>query len=154
MPLINRPHRHRPFVAVAAALSVAGGFAAAAAAPALGSTTQQSIMEAGPQLLENPSGTLNTLRLLGVQRIRLAMTWSRVAPNSDSRKAPKHFQASNPASYPAANWNVWDQIVRDATADGIRIDLDLLGKAPMWAQSSAAKITYQGSLYPSPSAYQ
>ena len=37
------------------------------------------------------------------------------------------------ASYPAANWSIYDQIVRDAHADGITVDFSLTGPAPLWA---------------------
>ena len=38
-----------------------------------------------------------------------------------------------PASYSAANWSIYDHIVRDAHADGITVDFSLTGPAPRWA---------------------
>jgi hypothetical protein len=148
-----RLYRPRLLLTAAATLAVSGGLAAAAAAPAAASTTQISIFEPGAPALSDPTGTMQTLRLLGVQMIRLPMGWYRIAPDPFSRKAP-HFQASNPAAYPAANWAIWDTLIRIANSDGIAIDLDLLGRAPYWGMSSQYKTSYQGSLYPSPSAYK
>jgi hypothetical protein len=147
-----RLHRHRLLAAVAASLTL-GAVLSAAAAPAVASTTQTSIFEPGAPAILNPTGTMQTLRLLGVQEIRLPMAWNRVAPAPFSRRAP-HFQATNPAAYPSANWAIWDAVIRAATADGIKVDLDLLGRAPYWGMSSQYKTTYQGSLYPSPTAYE
>jgi hypothetical protein len=148
-----RIHCPRLLLTAVATVAAATALGAATAAPAAASSTQLSIFEPGAPALTNPTGTLQTLRLLGVQSIRLPMGWYRIAPDPFSRKAP-HFQATNPAAYPAANWKIWDAVIRTANSDGIAVDLDLLGRAPYWAMSSQYKTSYQGSLYPSPSAYQ
>jgi len=138
----------------AAALALLAGLYASLAAPAHASTTQISIIEPGPQLNSNPVGTLHTLRLLGVDEIRLNMGWDNVAPDATSYKAPKHFNATNPAAYPAARWAVFDAITRDAQADGIGIDLDVSGRAPLWAMPGHQSVHGQGSFEPSASDYQ
>jgi hypothetical protein len=65
--------------------------------------------------------------------MRVSVSWASIAPAPRSRKAPSGFNASDPASYPAANWALWDAIAKDARAAGIRVDFDLLGGAPRWA---------------------
>jgi hypothetical protein len=152
MSLIERPHRLlTPF---AAALVLLAGLYASLAAPAHASTTQISIIEPGPHLNSDPVGTLHTLRLLGVDEIRLNMSWDTIAPDPTSYKAPKHFKASNPAAYPAGNWAIYDAIISDAEADGIGVDLDLSGRAPLWAMPGHQSKNGQGSYEPSASDYQ
>jgi hypothetical protein len=103
------------------------------AARALASTTQDAMIEDDTAMLTDPSGTLQRLRLLGVDRVRLAVRWQTIAPRVSSRRRPRGFNAANPASYPARNWAVYDAIVRDAHQDGIGLDFDLMGGAPLWA---------------------
>jgi hypothetical protein len=157
MPLIARRHRSRILAAILAAL-IAAFAALSTATPAGASTKQQSIMEPGLTLLNDPATTLQRLRLLGVDTIRLFLPWNYVAPATDSHKEPKHFKASDPGAYDAAKWGIWDTIIRDAASDGIKVDLDLGGKSPLWASSSKESPstwrTAQGSVYPSASQYQ
>ena len=81
----------------------------------------------------DPAGTLERLRALGAQVVRVAMPWQMIAPNPNSSHAPRGFDASTPAAYPAAKWTLWDEIVTDADRDGITVDLDVMGGAPRWA---------------------
>jgi hypothetical protein len=143
--------RPRPLVAalIAALIATAGAIFVPAASA---STTQISMFEAG-ELLSNPAGGAQALRLLGVNEVRLIMFWNSLAPDSTSRTAP-HFQATNPASYSASAWAPFDAAIRAATQAGIGINLDVGGRAPSWAQAKNAPITGQGSWYPSASAYQ
>ncbi len=106
---------------------------AAGAPPAAASTRQRSMVEDNLSLMMNPSGTLDRLRLLGVQQVRVSLYWNYVAPSPNSARRPRGFNAADPAAYPASNWAVWDAIVRGAARDGITIDLDPQGGAPRWA---------------------
>jgi hypothetical protein len=118
------------FIPTLALLALGIGFHAA---PAAASTTQQALFEDDSAIKGDPTGTLATFRDLGVTRARLIVAWDSIAPRPGSFKAPKHFTATNPASYPAANWFIYDTIVRDAQADGIALDFTLTGPAPLWA---------------------
>jgi hypothetical protein len=117
---------------IGAALS-ALSLGAVSAAPALASGTQQAMLEDDLQLTANPQGTVDRLRMIGVGRIRLGFRWFNVAPNPFSSRPPKGFNGANPASYDAAKWAPYDQIIIDATRAGIGIDLDAMGGAPAWA---------------------
>src|SRR5579859_5459580 len=126
---------------------------APASAPA--ASNQGSIVEADGSLMQNPSATLARLRLLGVQQVRLSLYWSYVAPHATSSRAPRSFDASDPGSYPAANWAIWDTIIRDAASEGIAIDLDPQGGTPRWAMGpgeprGATNVDWE----PSPAAYR
>jgi hypothetical protein len=64
--------------------------------------------------------------------------WSYIAPASNSGHAPRRFNAADPGSYPAANWRLWDQIVTNAQRQGIALDFDPRGPAPLWALGGGA----------------
>jgi len=125
------------------------------AARALASANQQAMLEDDVSLMSDPAGTLARLRMLGVQRIRLAVRWYYIAPNPHAKRPPRHFDASNPGSYPAANWQIWDQIVRLAQQQGIALDFDPMGGAPQWALGPGApRGNTNPNWNPSPSMYR
>jgi hypothetical protein len=116
------------------------------------STTQVSIFQDDGQLRANPVGTMATLRSLGVDQVKLDLAWNSVAPNPRSSHSPR-FNASNPASYPSANWAPYDAIVRAAQADGISVYLTLSGPAPQWAVAPGEASGAGGWWKPSPTAF-
>jgi hypothetical protein len=124
------------------------------AGPALASTSQVSIMEVGTALEHDPGDSLNTARLLGVRDIRLVMHWQLVAPDPHSRRPPTHFNGADPGDYPASAWAIWDTIIKTAHADGIAVDLNVAGRAPLWAMPKSAPVSAQGSRYPSTNDYR
>jgi hypothetical protein len=117
----------------AAALAVLIAIAVGGSASA--STTQEAIFQDVMGLRTDPVGTLATLRSLGVGRLRLLLFWNSVAPDPGSRRRPS-FDASDPGAYPAAGWALYDQIIETARGDGIAVDLDITGPAPLWAEGS------------------
>ena len=106
------------------------------AASATASVTQESILQDDNQLKANPTGTMQTLRDLGVQRIRVNLSWGTVAPAPTSARRPKGFNASDPAAYAVSAWAPYDAIDRAGAADGIAIDFTIDGLAPYWATGS------------------
>ena len=103
------------------------------AAPALASAGQLSVIEDDNHLQADPAGTLERMRSLGAEVVRVAVPWQMIAPAPTAAQPPRGFDASDPAAYPAANWELWDTIVTDAGRVGITVDFDLLGGAPRWA---------------------
>ena len=89
-------------------------------------------MEAQSELFTNPGQTLDELKRLGVDRIKVFLHWADVAPDPSSHTRP-HFDASSPGAYPAAGWGPFDAVVRAAAARGVGLDLTLLSPAPLWA---------------------
>ncbi len=87
-------------------------------------------------MLSDPVGTMSTFRALGVRMVRIVVVWAQIAPQPESRTAPRGFNAADPASYPAANWARYDEMVELAHADGLGVDLTLSGGAPRWAEGS------------------
>lgn len=111
----------------AGALLAAGCGLLSTASPAVASSNTQSIFEV-PSIEQpgvNPAGTLQELRFLGVNVIRVGATWEQFAPGSAS-------QAGNPSAY---NFGWLDTLVNDARADGIAVDMLISGGAPSWAVS-------------------
>ena len=135
MPRLHFPPRlprfFGPLIAVALALAGCGGTAShrpAAANPA----GLISIFESD-QLLSTPARTLDQLRSLGVQYVRVMVRWRYVTPEAWATATPAHFDGASPGAYPAANWAPYDAIVRDAQARHIGVMFDITGGAPNWA---------------------
>jgi hypothetical protein len=106
-------------------------------------------------LLSRPGPTLQTLRSLGVDVVRIQMVWGMIAPDPSSRTPPAGFNASDPAAYPATNWAPYDAVVRDAAASGVKLNFVLTGDAPHWATGPDAPPSQQssGAWKPSAAAY-
>ncbi|HEY8763563.1 MAG TPA: hypothetical protein VIM18_05220 [Solirubrobacteraceae bacterium] len=105
----------------------------------------ESIFQDDDYLLYSPTpavirtlNTLNTLRGLGVDRLRLTILWAAIAPDSASRVRPRHFDAADPAAYPPAAWGPYDRIVALARARGIDVAFNVTAPGPLWAMASPA----------------
>jgi hypothetical protein len=126
---------------IAAALAVAVAITLAASVLALApaaqaSAGQVSIIQDSTRMLTDPAGTMSTFRALGVRMVRIIVVWAQIAPAAQSRHAPSGFNAANPASYPAANWAPYDEMIQLAHDDGLGVDLTLSGGAPRWAEGA------------------
>ncbi|HWX74867.1 MAG TPA: hypothetical protein VNZ05_06150, partial [Solirubrobacteraceae bacterium] len=88
-------------LAIAAALLVAAcGGGGSKQPPAQSSRTQplETIFEAQSQLFAGPGPTLDTLKALGVDDVKVFMPWGSMAPDYASHTIPAGFQATNPAA--------------------------------------------------------
>jgi hypothetical protein len=103
------------------------------AQPAMASKRQLAMFEDDFQLQANPEATLDTFKSLGVGIVRVYVAWNRVAPFT----RPAGFNPSDPND-PHYNWAIYDQIVRDAQARGLIVDLTLGAGAPPWANGRGA----------------
>jgi hypothetical protein len=134
-------------VSLIAAVGLPSGLARA-------SSTQETIFQDDIQMLIDPAGTLARLKVLGVDRVRLAVRWLQFAPAAKSRRRPPNFKAIDPGAYPAQSWAPWDRIVEEAASHGIALDFDLMGNAPLWATPRGApKNSAQGNWMPSAREY-
>jgi hypothetical protein len=82
--------------------------------------------------------TLDALRALGVDRLRITVLWAAIAPDAHSRIPPKRFDAADPAAYPAAGWAPYDRVIRLARARGLAVDFDVSAPGPLWAMRPGA----------------
>jgi hypothetical protein len=120
------------FAAIASALLLLLLPAAASA-----SSTQESIFEDEHELLQLGAGrqasALNDIATLGADSIRSLVSWRDVAPGPKRKKRPKTFDGANPAAYPVANWDIYDDFVRGAQARGMTIIFSPSSPIPAWA---------------------
>ena len=132
-------------------LAVGGCLVAFSGGVAGASSTQQSLFQDNVLLLNDPGhldSTLSTLRSLGVERLRVSVSWSHIAPQGNSRQAPR-FNASDPGAYPAYAWAPYDKLVTEAGKYGLKVDFDVMGEAPRWATPTAPADNLQSVWYPS-----
>jgi hypothetical protein len=105
-------------------------------ARALASDTQESILMDDDQLIYASSShvaqTLSQIASLGVDRIKVSVVWSLIAPNASSTQRP-NFDASDPTAYPYGAWDRYDLIDRLAHQLGIGVYFQLTAPAPTWA---------------------
>jgi len=106
------------------------------AASASASISQESTFQDDNRLVydtpENVAKTLDQLRSLGVDRVRISVFWKVVAPDAKSREKPQ-FDATDPAAYPHGAWDRYDAIVRLAKDRGLGVNFNLTDPAPLWA---------------------
>ena len=78
--------------------------------------------------------TLARMKLLGVDYVRATMLWEAVAKDAKKgKKRAKKFKADDPKTYPHANWDRYDSLVRFAKGLGIGVYFDITGPAPSFA---------------------
>ena len=122
--------------ALALLLSSCGATKPALTLPTVKGPGPESIFEDEAMLHADPSRTLDTLKRLGVDRVRMYVPWGSLAPDPTSRTRPVGFDATDPAAYPEAGWLIYDTIVRDALARGMGLDVLLSSPAPAWGTAS------------------
>jgi hypothetical protein len=113
-------------------------FALALATPggALANGRQEMILQDDQQLIysdaQHVDNVLKSLAAMGVDRVRVSVVWSLVAPKPNSSKRPK-FNATDPGSYPTGAWTRWDLLDRTAQRYGVKVYFQPTGPAPNWA---------------------
>ena len=97
----------------------------------------ESISQDDQLLLYSPQPTvvktLDTLRGLGVDRVRVTVLWLALAPDSTSTTRPAGLNATDPAAYSAAAWAPYDRLTRLAAARGIGVIFNVTAPGPLWA---------------------
>ena len=100
------------------------------------SSPQEMILQDDTALIySSPSqvaANLQTLKNMGVDRVRVSVVWSLIAPDASAAKEPS-FDATNPAAYPAGVWYRWDFIDFVAQKLGINVYFQPTSPSPMWA---------------------
>jgi hypothetical protein len=117
-------------------LAILVALALATPAGALASHQQEMILQDDQQLIysspQHVAQTLQTLKQMGVDRVRVSVVWSLLAPHPNSGRRPK-FNANNPAAYPGGSWFRYDFLDRVAHQDGIGVYFQPTAPAPNWA---------------------
>ncbi len=78
------------------------------------------------------AATLDDLRDLGVDWVRVTAGWSEIAPDARSVLRPA-FDATDPTQYPPGAWSALDRVYEMARARGLRPAIDVAFWAPSWA---------------------
>jgi hypothetical protein len=124
--------------ALAAALGVAGLLPARAQA----SDTEQSILMDDKQLIyastTHVEQAMEHIAALGVDRIKVSVVWSLVAPDASSTHKP-NFDATDPNAYPNGAWKRYDLVVQLAKQIGLGVYFQLTAPAPVWATGHRAE---------------
>ena len=80
--------------------------------------------------------TMDKLKELGVDRLRVSVFWAVVAPDAEKEKKPANFDGADPAAYSNGSWDRYDTIVRLARQRGLGLNFDITSPAPAWATGS------------------
>jgi Cellulase (glycosyl hydrolase family 5) len=130
-------------VACLAAIVVLG---ALLPAPASASRTEWSMFEDHPLLVRSGvdvrERTLDEIKALGANTLRIEVKWSEVAPDPASKTKPQ-FAASDPAAY--TGFFPYDDLVTRAVAKGFRVMITLAPDAPRWATAGGRGGNYKVS---------
>lgn len=147
--VMRATRRHR-LAAILAVLTTAA--VGAASTPAQAARSQRSIFQDDNLLVfqsrTETASTLDMLRYLGVDTVRVSVFWNIVAPASDATDRPR-FDAADPAAYPAINWARYDQVAALAKQRGIEVDFNISPPVPAWAGASTANSNFTGHYRPS-----
>jgi hypothetical protein len=96
------------------------------------SVRQYALFQDEALLVENGgtrAATLDELRALGADMIKVQVNWATVAPGG--RRKPDGFDGANPAEYPG--WERYDQVLAAAQARGLKVMFALAPPVPGWA---------------------
>jgi hypothetical protein len=126
------------------ALLAAMAFAPAAARA---SDSQLSIMMDDDLLVyrgdQVRDATLERMKALGVDYVRVTMLWSVVADKARSTKARdrrfRRLGADDPRAYPEANWDRYDRLARATQTLGMGLYLDVTFPGPSWGHEKAPR---------------
>ena len=84
------------------------------------------------------AATLDDLRELGVDWVRVTAGWSVIAPAPRAARRPA-FDATDPGAYPAGAWDKLDRVYAMTRERGMRTAIDIAFWAPRWAVARAAR---------------
>ncbi len=111
-----------------------------AAAPAGARVMQTGIADDAILLSGGPAAAdaVKQWQALGVDVVRIQVSWARVAPTPESAVPPPGFQPANPSD-PEYRWGAIDAAVDRLTSAGIKPILMLDGPPPLWASGNPAR---------------
>jgi len=124
-------------------LLVAALLAVAVAGPAQASRTQESTFKDDNHLIyatpDEAARTMDRLKALGADRLRITVLWSAIAPAIGSKTKPAGFNGADPGAYPSGVWNNYDTVVRLAAERGLGVNFNVTVPGPLWAMSSSPR---------------
>jgi hypothetical protein len=85
------------------------------------------------------AATLDDLRDLGVDWVRVTAGWSEIAPAPRSSRRPPGFDARDPTQYPPYAWSALDRVYELSRARGLGVSIDIAFWAPRWAVGTPSR---------------
>ena len=82
--------------------------------------------------------TVDAWRDLGVDVVRLFAQWQLIAPRPGSTRAPRGFDASDPAAR-GYRWGALDRAVLIVRNAGLRVMMTVTGPGPLWATARPSR---------------
>lgn len=102
-----------------------------------------TVVQDDAELLHRPpariAATLDQLRALGVDWVRITAGWSVIAPQPQALAPPAGFDESDPDAYPDGAWASLDRAVAMARERGLRVLIDIAFWAPRWAVARGSR---------------
>lgn len=126
-------------VALAATLAGCGNDAAGPSPAPRVATVLQDDAELLHRTPQRIAATLDDLRDLGVDWVRVTAGWSVIAPEPRSATAPS-FDARDPGAYPPGAWSKLDRVYEMARGHGLRVAIDIAFWAPRWAVGRPGRV--------------
>lgn len=122
-------------------------FAVLSPAVATASENQLSILQDDDLLIYRDDATrdrtLDKMKALGADAVRLTILWSVIGQNANDTKAQqkrfKKLGADNPKAYPKANWDRYDGLARSCLNKKILCYFDVTGPGPAFAHAKPPK---------------
>jgi hypothetical protein len=130
----------------------------ALAAPAAhASRSQESTFQDDNHLIYAPpdevAQTMDRMKALGADRLRITVLWSAIAPDIGSKQRPAGFDAADPGAYPSGVWDHYDTVVRLAAERGLAINFNLTVPGPLWATGASSRADIENRYAPSASEF-
>ena len=97
---------------------------------------------------------LDEAKALGVDRIRVTILWRAIAPKPKSRKKPKGFDAADPGAYPPGIWTNYDLLANEAARRGIKLNFNITGPSPTWANDKPPRSDIADNYEPDPKEFK
>jgi len=141
VPTTSRRRRALSLVFAALALAVITLLPSAASA----SSTQLSLMQDDATFVygkHDPEAAIAEAKLLGVDAIRVFLSWHSVSPGQDSRRRPAGFDPGN-ADSPGYQWGLYDALVDRVKRNGLKLYFVLSPAIPYWASEQPTRCPHR-----------
>jgi hypothetical protein len=137
----------RPLARVQTLLALAVLAALCLPGAASASSTQITLIQddgvfLGHTANRDPEAAVAEAKALGVDMIRVFVSWHSVSPNQNVRTRPAGFDVGDPDSA-GYQWGMYDALVDRARRHGIKLMLTLSPSMPWWASEEPAKCPHR-----------
>jgi hypothetical protein len=111
------------------------------------STTQFSIIQDDGTFLghnpdRDPEAAFAEAKALGIDAVRVFVSWHGVSPNQNVRKRPAGFDVGDPNS-PGYRWEMYDALVDRAKRHGVKLLFTLTPAMPFWASEEPRRCPHR-----------